>query len=200
MTHRQTILLIHGTFAKQDVDAPPKWYEPGSEFVSRLDAALEERKCGARCWAHLQPGDDRRSMIFSWSGENTWQARSEASSRLTHIINNLIKDGWRCHVIAHSHGGNVLMDSIPKLPQGRGGNISGWERAWGKGGVVFRGNGAYITLSTPFMDTWTGSPEHVEPAQHGRWKDFCISLAIIIGLGIFWTPLYDVLSALISLI
>jgi hypothetical protein len=45
---RETILLIHGTFAKQDLSKRPQWYEPGSEFISKLDAALERTGSSAK--------------------------------------------------------------------------------------------------------------------------------------------------------
>ena len=54
-------------------------------------------------------------------------------------MTKLQKEGWRCHIVAHSHGGNVLVDALPKITRA--------EASASLGNVV--------TLGTPFMDVTT---------------------------------------------
>src|SRR5262249_5029777 len=102
------IILVHGTFAEPQFDGSSQWYQPGSEFCRDLDARLAQLDCRARCWAHLT---DAHSY-FSWNGHNDWAARSAAAVELAKLLRSLIKDGWRVHIIAHSHGGNVLLEAL----------------------------------------------------------------------------------------
>jgi hypothetical protein len=105
---RETIILVHGTFAEPRSGGSRQWYQPGSEFCRDLDARLEQLHCRARCWAHLT--DDR--SYFFWSGRNDWAARSAGATELAKLMHSLIDDGWRVHVVAHSHGGNVLLEAL----------------------------------------------------------------------------------------
>ena len=113
---KETVLVIHGTFAapKQGVES---WYAPGSEFCSELDERLERGGSPARCWAHLDEcGEDLRKLgkretpWFSWTGINNWLDRTAAARSLGQELAFLSKCGWRCHLVAHSHGGNVALE------------------------------------------------------------------------------------------
>jgi hypothetical protein len=132
----QTVVLVHGTWASSQ-DSRPKWYEtrkaePDS-FVSKLDGALSQDGSEARCWAHCQ--DEK---TYSWSGENSWLARSVAAAQLRNYLRRLIESGWRCHVVAHSHGGNVLAEALADLTTREVDAL-----------------GQIITIGTPFLDTFT---------------------------------------------
>jgi pimeloyl-ACP methyl ester carboxylesterase len=105
---KETIILVHGTFAAPRVGGPSQWYQPRSEFCQDLDARLKKLGSRARCWAHLT--DD--SPGFFWSGRNDWTARAAGAADLARLMHALIKDGWRVHVVAHSHGGNVLLEAL----------------------------------------------------------------------------------------
>src|SRR5262245_63530724 len=85
---RETIILVHGTFAEPQFDGSSQWYQPGSEFCRDLDARLAQLDCRARCWAHLT---DAHSY-FSWNGHNDWAARSAAAVELAKLLRSLIKD------------------------------------------------------------------------------------------------------------
>ena len=92
------------------------WYDSGDHvhtegFISKLNTALEERGSMAQCWAHCR----RRDQIFSWSGENSWFARTRAADALADYVTKLRKEGWCCHIVAHSHGGNVVAEALPKI-------------------------------------------------------------------------------------
>jgi len=147
---KETIILVHGTWAAPTATTQ-HWYRPIEEadtkqsFVAKLDAALERIGSPARCWAHCrQPAHTsttKRWVPFHWTGENNWLARSGAAGQLAREIDNLTDEGWRCHVIAHSHGGNILLEALRAL-FGANSDES-----------VDRGLGKAVTLGTPFMDT-----------------------------------------------
>src|SRR5262245_45074544 len=113
-THKETVILVHGTWASPRKDRS-QWYQRSSaadqsSFAAKLDRALAERGSTARCWAHC---DD--AQLFSWSGDNTWIGRARASTDLAACVNKLQDDGWRCHIVAHSHGGNIVAEALPAL-------------------------------------------------------------------------------------
>lgn len=129
---RETVILVHGTFASPEAKKI-KWYEPESNFVTQLHKDLEFHGSNARCWAHCE---DTGDPIFSWSGDNHWAARVEAASRLATLLTRLEGERWRTHVVAHSHGGNVLLNAVSSL-----GHLSQWK------------SGSLVTLGTPFLTT-----------------------------------------------
>jgi hypothetical protein len=129
-SRRETVILIHGTFGNDDsfADATQElpWWKPGSWFVKALDAELEKLGSPARCWAHLtepvQEGDLRhlsesgyeipRYGLFSWSGKNSAIDRTNAAVSLAEYVEYINEDGWRFHFVAHSHGGNILIEAF----------------------------------------------------------------------------------------
>jgi len=160
----ETIILVHGTFANSKAHDQLQWWEPGSEFCNDLNERLIRLGSPARCWAHvdakhnikheydvIQCGfipskkfskKDRLLHDFEWSGLNSWVARFDAASRLAQYIEGLRSEGWRCHIIAHSHGGNILIDAIDSLsPLG----IGDWT------------SGNLITMGTPFLNSFRRS-------------------------------------------
>jgi hypothetical protein len=48
---RETVILVHGTFAAPKQEGEAQWYEPGSDFVRMLDEELASRGSTAKCWA-----------------------------------------------------------------------------------------------------------------------------------------------------
>lgn len=116
MPSRETVLVVHGTFA-----SPPEtssaslraasveeWWLPHGSFCTLLNERLKQQGSNARCWAH--PGDP-----FYWSGANTWSERALAGRHLAKELRRLIREEWLCHVVAHSHGGNVLLSALEEL-------------------------------------------------------------------------------------
>jgi len=65
----------------------------------------------ARYWAHC----DHHNQILHWSGDISWIARTRAASALAEYVGRLQNEGWRCHIVAHSHGGNVLVEALPQI-------------------------------------------------------------------------------------
>ena len=132
MRNRETIIVIHGTTFGRPRRKNP-WYQPQTgEFVSKLDAELRKRGSNARCWAHC----NQDNQLFTWSGENDWIARGNAAQKLADYIAKVAKCGWRCHIVAHSHGGNILADAIPAI------FAASEDRILGR----------VVTLGTPFLD------------------------------------------------
>jgi hypothetical protein len=137
---KETVIIVHGTWASPDAGQDP-WYHPSSNppadgFISRLNAALQERGSMAQCWSHCPEG----GQPFYWSGENSWFSRTRAADVLADYILKLQKEGWLCHVVAHSHGGNVVAEALPKI------------LAASDFGAPL---GRVVTLGTPFIDATT---------------------------------------------
>lgn len=95
------IILVHGTFANSNDDVGSRWWQSESPFSKALNKRLEGK---ARC---AGPGD-----VFHWSGENLETDRRLASLKLADRFEELEELGQPYHVIAHSHGGNVLLSAI----------------------------------------------------------------------------------------
>jgi hypothetical protein len=163
-SEKETVIIVHGTWAGFDPDAVRWWQPMGSYpapqafvnktasptsddshqpagahsthagFVAKLDAALEERGSPARCWANCT--EDKE--VFHWSGDNSWIARTQAASKLAEYLAELRKEGWRCHIVAHSHGGNIVVEALPQV-------LSAPKLNAPLGNIV--------TLGAPFVDT-----------------------------------------------
>jgi pimeloyl-ACP methyl ester carboxylesterase len=117
---RETILLIHGTFANEALS----WWLPGSDFCRKLDASLLARQSPARCWAHIASPND----AFAWTGDNLESERRLGGDMLVKAIKNLERapDIDRYHIVAHSHGGNLALHalrSLAKCPKKLGATI-----------------------------------------------------------------------------
>jgi hypothetical protein len=137
-TAKETVIIVHGTWAAPK-GANSKWYQPVTgvpttqPFAAKLNAALQERGSPARCWAHCGQGN----QIFHWSGENSWIARTRAASALADYVVKLLHEGWQCHVIAHSHGGNIVLEALSQMM-----TVPNADSSLGK----------IVTLGTPFID------------------------------------------------
>jgi hypothetical protein len=135
---KETVIIVHGTGAAPE-PGKQRWYQPvdgvsPENFTAKLDTALRKRGSGAQCWAHC----DHDSQIFSWSGENSWIARTRAAAALGDYVVKLQNAGWRCHIVAHSHGGNVLVEALARIISPRSAPL-----------------GKLVTLGCPFMDVMT---------------------------------------------
>jgi hypothetical protein len=194
---KETVLIIHGTFSapKQDFAS---WYAPGSEFCRELDERLERAGSPARCWAHLEEcGEDLRKLgrrettWFSWSGNNSWLDRTAAARSLGQELTHLSKRGWLCHLVAHSHGGNVVLEffALDRRRVGVPGRLvllgtplltyaprgAGRDR-WQQAGVFSEG------LSD---DQKITGREHVAFAYRSRWTKVWVMLSILVWIALF---------------
>jgi hypothetical protein len=148
---KETVIIVHGTWAAPKPDKA-QWYQPIDRggvpdgFVSKLNNALQERGSSARCWAHCTLG----KHFFQWSGENSWIARMRAASALAAYVRQLQIEGWRCHIVAHSHGGNVVIDALSQ--------IAAADQSDGHSLKI-------VTLGTPFIDISSSVSERRKEAR-----------------------------------
>jgi hypothetical protein len=178
---KETIIIVHGTWAAPTDDQQPDqlcWYQIPAEgqnkpnFVSKLNKALERRGSPARCWAHCKDN----SEIFSWTGENAWIDRTRAASSLAAEINKLQADGWKCHVVAHSHGGNVIAEALPAI-------VPTSDRGYGLSGTI-------TTLGTPFIDIMLPIAN-----QNARWrKIWSIVILLMVLSGSITGYIYNMIA------
>jgi hypothetical protein len=112
----EPVLLIHGTWANSS-STNQGWWRPGSKFCSTLDAALERMACRARCWAPTRFVLDDRPPIFAWTGANRESERRTGSDALADLIGWLEKTRTVYHIVAHSHGGNVVLGALRQVPK-----------------------------------------------------------------------------------
>jgi pimeloyl-ACP methyl ester carboxylesterase len=112
---RETVLLIHGTFANKVV-SPPAWWHPGSDFCHKLDLSLSQQGSPARCWAHIGSSTNPTN-VFAWTGGNLESERHIGGDSLAKEILDLETnyDVSRYHIVAHSHGGNVVLHALRSL-------------------------------------------------------------------------------------
>ena len=135
---KETVIIVHGTYAAPKPGVS-RWYQPAegvpaTEFITKLNDALQKRGSAARCWAHCSQGDQG----FHWSGKNSWIDRTRAASELGNYVLQPRKEGWCCHIVAHSHGGNVVLEALPQIATALPSHAP---------------LGKIVTLGTPFMDT-----------------------------------------------
>jgi hypothetical protein len=143
---REVVLIVHGTYANPSRDSTmygrtAEWWESSGSFTKALDAALERRGAKARCYEPLESRLDmwRRegvgSMWLGWSGDNSEVERRRGAYELANHIRFLQRerDVSRIHIVAHSHGGNVVRRALRYVNDPR----------W-KVGVV-------VCLGTPFL-------------------------------------------------
>jgi hypothetical protein len=168
---KETVVIVHGTWAAPEPDKTQWYQQPDSTsatkgFVGKLDAALQERGSVARCWAHCTEGNP----MFQWSGENSWIARTRAARALADYVAKLRGEGWSCHIVAHSHGGNIVAEALPQIIAAPSPNKS---------------LGVIVTLGTPFMDTMSPVLKRAALALRildlGCWISIAIWVAALAG-------------------
>ncbi len=197
---RETVIVVHGTWASPS-SGERHWYQhpdPATgvdNFVSKLNRGLGRRGSRARCWAHAIDHSD----IFSWSGENSWIDRTRAAGALADYIDYLGARGWLCHIIAHSHGGNVVAEALPALVRSN---------------AELQHIGRIVTLGTPFIDVLTAIERR--KAKRERlvnaltWSAYGLLMALLVAyvVGIPFAgfadagdaKLYAIVSALLAVL
>jgi hypothetical protein len=172
---KETVVVVHGTWAAPEPDKTQWYQQPDNAsategFISKLDAALQERGSVARCWAHCTKGNP----MFQWSGENSWIARTRAAGALADYVAKLRGEGWRCHIVAHSHGGNIVVEALPQIIAAPSPNKS---------------LGIIVTLGSPFMDTMSPVLKRAALARRildlTSWIAFTIIVVALAGLAYF---------------
>ncbi len=124
---RPLLFLVHGTGGSSAVGAnehasstnsedhlqidEPRWWQDGSRFNQWLYDRIEVEQGGAL--------DDTSVVRFVWSGLNSEKAREEAAVDLATLMRPLALEGHSIHLLAHSHGGNVVRRAIELSAHGR---------------------------------------------------------------------------------
>ncbi len=126
----EIVLVVHGTYAnpaRDCRDVPqgarqpeypkrPLWWEAGGSFRKSLEAALERHGSPARCGLPLGLWEGHNSWS-GWSGLNSEVERRRGAYDLAKHIRALQSDPAvrRIHLVAHSHGGNVVRRALRYL-------------------------------------------------------------------------------------
>lgn len=127
------VVLVHGTWGrgllfKRAKHDPRLWFSPESNFSERLLAALKAHGFSANITSH------------HWSGANSFKHRSRAAEELARGLHTSLQDEDTHHLlIAHSHGGNILMRMMHFLVA-RGLKPADQQRV------------NLVTIATPFID------------------------------------------------
>src|SRR5882724_874914 len=104
----EPVLLIHGTWANL-ASSSLHWWQPGSEFCFKLDEALKSKGSRASCWATTSFTLGDKPPVFAWTGANRESERRMGSEALADLIPWLEGQNRPYHIVAHSHGGNVVL-------------------------------------------------------------------------------------------
>ncbi|MEO1311675.1 MAG: hypothetical protein AAFV51_12045, partial [Pseudomonadota bacterium] len=115
------IVAIHGTGDEALLpDDARRWWQSESRFAGWMDARIRELR------DRLSAANPQRPIPeveiewhrFSWSGANSKTARHVAGFELYEFLRELCKQTEKrsandqVHVVAHSHGGNVLLEAL----------------------------------------------------------------------------------------
>ncbi len=105
-----TVVTVHGTFAHivgpPDAPAPAElqWWQPGSLTEQHIRQLVDAQ-------------DGRLDFVpFTWSGDNSENARRQAGARLFEELQKLEARNEDYCLVGHSHGGSVeclLYTSVP---------------------------------------------------------------------------------------
>lgn len=109
---RHFIFLIHGTWGKDERG----WYRPSadnSNFAHKLAARFKDTALEGAIWHDIELWSG--SEVFEWECGNTHEDRMRAARNLAERLGDirLHYPKARFHLIAHSHGGNVVLAALP---------------------------------------------------------------------------------------
>src|SRR5262245_10307238 len=111
------VLVIHGTW-NPAVAGSKTWHQldPSNpqNFCHRLNESLHGLGMGRPVWAHPHP--EKKELHFSWTGDNTHEARVKAADDLVKLLVEIEKLDLaaRVHLVAHSHGCNVVTAAVQR--------------------------------------------------------------------------------------
>jgi hypothetical protein len=136
--------IVHGALGK---NSNSSWWRRTGGFAS----AVETNHPGVwRC-------GNTQIVEYSWSGEDTHTARVEGGSRLAQHIKNLQKHKQEkdisyanIDIIAHGHGGNVVLEALKTLA-GEGNSVN-----------------SVVLIATPHIKIKYQDPPDVNPRSRSR--------------------------------
>jgi hypothetical protein len=168
---KSPIFLVHGTWGRgilrldpptdpstgSSGHRPKRWFEEGSDFRVRLEELKKASLDGA-------------VRAFCWSGANSVTARDCAAKELSEELDQALRVlDVRPIIIAHSHGGNIVLCALKYLK-------AGGDRL------------QFIALATPFMRVYLrNEPLHRVVGAIG----LVLMLALpIIVVGVLFTAIF----------
>ena len=162
---QDVVMLVHGTFADAESDEGHLWWQIGSDFQTALADRQSAQECGS---VRFQP--------FHWSGENDFLRRYQAGQELFEQFDEWEEAGINYHVVAHSHGGTVLLHALEIASMMDTHKKRGFW-AFGRAGDDFGPLARLktcITVGTPFV-------HFAEPRVSRLWS-FVIEFALFAGI------------------
>ena len=133
-------IIVHGTFADDEV-----WWKPGRDLpptaADDLEKALRGHGMTGSVWRGLRDDpparidvDDPEAVVtaiddaFGWSGKNRHRDRVEAADHMRGSLEKLSdrfhgsnaggpREPLHVHLVAHSHGGNIVLEMMKKPPR-----------------------------------------------------------------------------------
>ena len=156
---KETVIIVHGTYAAPRPGVS-RWYQPHEGFSTKLNDALQKRGSAARCWAHCSQGD----QVFIGLARIVGLIARAAASELGNYVRKLRNEGWCYHIVAHSHGGNVVVEALPQIT------------------TALRSDaplGKIVTLGTPFMDTMSPILQRITSDRRGFTRNAWASLIFV---------------------
>lgn len=162
---KETIIVVHGTFSGVTPNET-RWWQSGSEipFQATLHSYLERNGVQAKCWSHCGDGMPE----YNWSGNNHWIDRIDASRALTAHIARLHAAGWACHLVGHSHGGNVISEALEMM----------------QGKPVEKAVLSVVTLGTPFVDVSKAVKRAMKKRQNGLMVWWTVPVLLMLFLAV----------------
>ncbi len=97
------IITVHGTNDALPDSCGGQWWQIGSRFAEIL-----ARELAARGWSDIEIAPHH------WSGANSDADRLAAAKTLVGAIKAAAKQGRPLAILAHSHGGNIVMEAVSK--------------------------------------------------------------------------------------
>lgn len=160
-TFAPRLITIHGTWDTADSEAGPLWWQ--------RDGALHQRLRERKVWGDHSLSPDL-VYPFIWDGANSEESRVAAARRLaTYLFQHA--QMFDLHVIAHSHGGNILRDALSEL----GGKLYESHR---------RGIRSITTVGTPFFVYRTAQNRLIVPVAIALSVLTIIMSGVIFGVGV----------------
>jgi hypothetical protein len=107
------VIVVHGTFAAPQ-ENERQWYQLDESDPNNFCNLLNGRFESAGFSRPIERAFNGETIHFCWSGDNDHFARIHAAEDLYHLMTRLMAQdrSARVHLIAHSHGGNVVLQAL----------------------------------------------------------------------------------------
>lgn len=157
------VTLVHGTWGRGIIPrrfSPrrPRWFEPGSVFVTSLDTALRQRD------AAVVSID-----CVNWSGANSIRSRERAARKLAAQLDQLAEasPGVARLIVGHSHGGNICLRAFAHLRHPAG-DIQ------------------VVTMATPFLELLAEEGSTMLMIRAFGWLVLTFVALLVVQVGFGW--------------